>query len=96
MKTSSREICDDGVAVIYGNPLGLPILADLPQGITKGQLADKVLGEMTFDYALPQLWLNHWKGNQYERMLCRCVTAYPPEYRFGVVVDLITGNLYPL
>lgn len=96
-----QEKIADGVTVIYGNPLGLPVLSELPAHITKGELAHAVLGEdVTFDYALPQLWLDHWQGAIYERMLCRCVTVYPakpsPYHIFGAVLDLVTGNLYPL
>jgi hypothetical protein len=76
----------------YLNPLPNP----LPANITKGQLAKARLGDMTFDYALPQEWLNEYaKGNDklYERCVCQCVTVYPPGSIFGEIVNLITGEI---
>jgi hypothetical protein len=37
-----------------------PLPNPLPAHITKGQLAKARLGDMTFDYALPQQWLDHY------------------------------------
>lgn len=85
--------------MIFGNPFNLPIPSKVREGTTKGDLVRQVLPQdWTFDYALPQLWLEHFKGNLYYRMVCNCVTVYPPgEYEiFGAVLDLTSGNVYPL
>jgi hypothetical protein len=80
-----------------GNPLQLPICSEIPDRMTKGELAKRVLPEdATFDYSLPQEWLNHFKGDLYYQMLCQCVTLYPKGSIFGMVVNLITGDVYPL
>lgn len=77
------------------NPLGLKVLADIPETITKGQLAKAVMPEdLTFDYALPQEWLNQFSGDEYLMMVTSCVTAYPKGSVFGVIVNLFTGEVY--
>jgi hypothetical protein len=89
----------------YLNPLPNP----LPANITKGQLAQARLGDMTFDYALPQEWLDayctkeahdagmgRWNAtwhSLYEQIVCQCVTVYPPGNYFGEIVNLITGEI---
>ena len=40
------------------NLIGLPHIKDLSNGETKSQLAKDIYGDMTFDGALPQDWVN--------------------------------------
>ncbi len=42
-----------------------------------------------FDYALPQGWLNQFKGEDYERARSRHVWAYREGDAFGDAVDII-------
>ena len=69
--------------------------AEIPTNITKGQLAKIVLPEdLTFDYAIPQTWLDQFAGTpQYEQIICSCVTAYPQGSIFGEIVNLLTGEI---
>jgi hypothetical protein len=86
------------------NPLGLNLhfksIDELPSTFTKRDLAKVVLPEgMVCDYALPQGWLDQFIDDStgtYYRMLGVCVMVYPEieKYRFGVIVNLITGEVY--
>ena len=38
--------------------LNLPSLSELPAGTTTGELAERFYAGQTFDYALPQQWVN--------------------------------------
>jgi hypothetical protein len=86
------------------NPLGLNLkfksIDELPASFSKRDLAKLVMPEgMTFDYALPQGWLNQFiddSTGMYYKMLGTCVTAYPETgpYRYGVIVNMITGEVY--
>lgn len=82
------------------NPLGLDLskIADLDlDSMTKGQLAKLVLPPgLTFDYALPQEWLNRFSAGDedlYYATICSCVTAYPQGSYFGVILSLKTGEI---
>lgn len=85
---------------IHGNPLGLNLVTSVLDGMTKRELVNEALPEELqncFDYALPQTWLDQFKGKEYERILCQCVWIYPPKpspyHTFGVCLNLITGDL---
>jgi len=45
----------------------------------KSRLAHMLYPDLTFDSALPQLWLNHWDGREYRSVLTGTVWAYPKE-----------------
>lgn len=77
------------------NPLGLKAIAEVPANMTKRELAEAVLpADLAFDYALPQDWLDQFSGDEYWRMMCHCVTTYPPGSVFGIIVNLLTGEVY--
>ena len=76
----------------------------LPNNLTKGQLADYRLGDMTYDFALPQVWLDAYVNDHavsaeerkrlYWELCSECVTVYPPGHSLdGEIVDLVTGEV---
>jgi hypothetical protein len=87
------------MTIITNNPLNLPLLSqdELEQRrYTKGQLARYLLPpDLTFDYSLPQMWLDQFKGDEYYAIHIACVWIYPAsDPIFGHALNLLNGNLY--
>ena len=50
----------------------------------KAQVAQLYAPELTFDTALPQDWLDHWTGSDYDNVRMGTVWAYPKGHLFGL------------
>lgn len=65
----------------------LPSVVDLPEGTTKGELAERLYPGVTFDTALPQPWVNE----------CQALGFDPrPGFVWGFPAGLIWGTPLPL
>jgi len=80
------------------NPLNLKLQhIDSLTPITRGALAKLVFAgfDGEFDFALPESFLENKPLEERWRLISECVTAYPQRgpYRYGVIVNMISGEL---
>ena len=71
--------------------------------VNKREISRIPARRMTFDYSLPQVWLDNYvnehavfaeeRESLYWPVCSECVTVYPPHSVFGEVVNLITGEI---
>jgi len=59
--------------------------------VSKGELAERLFPQLTYDTALPQPWINEAvevTGMKYSQLLSTVVYLYPPEYQYGIPAAL--------